>query len=168
GREFDVIAKRFCQTNGFAGLRDALLTGDAQLVLQVDVGGCEEHVNAGTGSMLQGLPGAFDVGAAGAGQSGDYGAADHFRDRLDGLKVTLGGDGEAGFDDIDAQAVELMGQAKLFLLVHAAAGGLLAISKSRVEYRNSRFFHRSTHLGGRRRPRGNAFSLVSLWYGFRY
>src|SRR5262249_36829142 len=53
GREFDVIAKRFCQTNGFAGLRDALLTGDAQLVLQVDVGGCEEHVNAGTGSMLQ-------------------------------------------------------------------------------------------------------------------
>src|SRR5215831_10598063 len=99
------------------------------------------YVNARTGRMLEGFPRAFDIRAAGPGESCDDGAADHFRNRLDGLKIVVGCDRETGFDDVDAEAIELMGKVELFLLVHAAAGGLLAISKSRVEYRNSRFFH---------------------------
>ena len=91
--------------------------------------------------MLQGLPGALDVGTAGARQSGDDGAADDFGDRLHRLEIAIRGDGESGLDDVHAEAIELMGQAQFFLLVHAAAGGLLAISESGVKYSNSRFIH---------------------------
>jgi hypothetical protein len=47
-RKFHVIAKRLGEADGFASLRQTLLARDAQLVLQVNVGGREEDVNART------------------------------------------------------------------------------------------------------------------------
>ena len=52
---------------------------------------------------------------------------------LDGVEVALGGDGEAGFEDVDAEGGELVGHAQLFVVVHGAAGRLLAVAEGGVE-----------------------------------
>ena len=49
------------------------------------------------------------------------------------LEVAVRGDREAGFDDVDAQAIELLGQAQLLGRRHAEARGLLAVAERRVE-----------------------------------
>jgi hypothetical protein len=68
-----------------------------------------------------------------------------------------------------------MRQPQLFLLVHAAARGLLSIPKRRIEYRNSRFVHndlfRGTGLwpasrkgsGPRARAAPSASRVIFLW-----
>src|SRR5580704_9009357 len=98
-------------------------------------------MNPGTRSMPQRLPCPLDVRTASTRQARDDGTADHFCDRPHRLEVALRGDGKAGFNNVYPEAVELMRQPKLFLLIHAAAGRLLAISKGRVENGNSRFVH---------------------------
>ncbi len=42
-------------------------------------------------------------------------------------------DGEAGFDDVDAEIDQGLGDLELFAEVHAAAGGLLAVAERGVE-----------------------------------
>ena len=54
-------------------------------------------------------------------------------DGADGVEVAVGGDGEAGFEDVDAERGELVGHAELFGVVHGAAGGLLAVAECGVE-----------------------------------
>ena len=54
-------------------------------------------------------------------------------DGADGVGVAVGGDGEAGFEDVDAEGGELVGHAELFVVVHGAAGGLLAVAEGGVE-----------------------------------
>ena len=98
-------------------------------------------MNAGPGGSLERLPGTFDVGRAGAGQGGDDGPPDGRRNRLHRGKVAFGSDGEAGFDDVNAQAVKLVRQSQLFLHVHAASRRLLAVAKGSVEYCDSCSFH---------------------------
>ena len=73
----------------------------------------------------------------GAGEGGDArgvgGAADFGGDGVDAGEVAVGGDGEAGFDDVYAEGSELVGHAELFVVVHGAAGGLLAVAEGGVE-----------------------------------
>ena len=54
-------------------------------------------------------------------------------DVADGLEVVLGGDREAGLDDVDAELVERSGEAELLLVAEREAGGLLAVAEGRVE-----------------------------------
>ena len=54
-------------------------------------------------------------------------------DGADGVEVALGGDGEAGLEDVDAEVRKLVGHAKLFVVVHGAAGGLFAVAEGGVE-----------------------------------
>jgi hypothetical protein len=55
------------------------------------------------------------------------------RDLADGVGVALGGDGEAGLEDVDAERGQLMCHAQLFGRVHGAAGRLFAVAKGGVE-----------------------------------
>src|ERR1700679_4039660 len=99
----------------------------------MEVGAGEEDVEA---VLLRGLDGAccgLNVLALAAGQRGDARAAHFAGDRLYGVEVALRGDGEAGFDDVDTEAGELMGETQLFGVVHGAAGGLLPVTESSVE-----------------------------------
>src|SRR5208282_4492915 len=137
GGKFYVGAERFGEGDGFAGVGEALLARDAEFVVQVNVGSGEEDVNARVGGVLQGFPGALDIGAAGAGEARDDGAADDGGDGLHGLKVAVGGDGESGFDHVDTETVELMGHAQLFLVVHAATGRLFSVAQGGVENGNA-------------------------------
>ena len=107
----------------------------------MNVGSRQEHMDARPGSSFNRLPGALDIRRAGAGQPGDDGTPNGRRNRLHCGKIAFRGDGEAGFDDVHAQAVELVRQAQLFLHVHAASGRLLAIAKRGVEYRDPGSFH---------------------------
>ncbi len=133
GRKFDVIAKRFRKRYRFAGVGKAVFAADPQLVLQVNVGGGKNDVNARMGGVFQGFPGALDIRAAGAAQACNDGAADDGGDGLHGREVAIGGDGESGFDDVDAEAVELVREAQFFLMVHAATGRLFSVAQSGVE-----------------------------------
>ncbi len=66
-------------------------------------------------------------------ESGNDGAADHCGDGLHRFKITVGGNGKSGFDHVDTETVELVRQAQLLLMVHAAAGRLFSVAQSGVE-----------------------------------
>lgn len=82
---------------------------------------------------LDGTGGGFDVSGLAAGERGDAGAFDLFGDGADGFEIAVGGDGETGFEDVDAEGCELMGHAELLVMVHGAAGRLLAVAEGGVE-----------------------------------
>jgi len=90
-------------------------------------------VDARAGCGFEGFGCGFDVFAFGAGQRGDPGAADLFGDGEHRFEITGGGDGEAGFEDVNAEAGDLVRHAELFSVVHGAAGGLLAVAERGVE-----------------------------------
>ena len=54
-------------------------------------------------------------------------------DLLHAVEIAFGGDGEAGFDDVDAHLVEDLGDLELLLEGHGGAGALLAVAQSGVE-----------------------------------
>ncbi len=120
----------------------------------MDVGGGQKDVNARPRGSLEGLPGALDIGGAGPGQGGDDGSPDGGGNRLHRGKVAFRGDGKAGFDDVHAQAVELVRQPQLLLHVHAASRRLLAIAQGSVEYRDPCSFHAEIP------PAGTSFMLA--------
>jgi hypothetical protein len=95
-------------------LFQTLATGNLEFVLEVDIGGCEEGVDTGTGGLLHSVPGSLNVLATTASQGRDYRAPNVTRYRLYRLKIAIGRDGKSSFDNVHPKAVELVGQA-LFL-----------------------------------------------------
>jgi|GEM_PF-5776136 len=131
--ELDVFAEGAGEGDHLCDLVDGLLAGDAELGGEVEIGGGEEGVDAGFLSGLDGAGGGFDVLALATGEGGDFGAADFSGDGEDGLEVSVGGDREAGFEDVDAEVGDFVSHAELFGVVHGAAGGLLAVAEGGVE-----------------------------------
>ena len=111
GRKLDVVDVLAREPDGFARLRERLFTADLELVLQVQVGRGEKDVNP---RLLGGFDGAgseFDVLLAGAGQRRDAWAANRPGDIGDGVEVAFGGDGEAGFENVDAKVGQVRARA---------------------------------------------------------
>ena len=133
GGELDVVGVAAGEANALADLVDGLGARDAELGLEVQVGGGEEGVDAVLLRGLNGTGGGLDVLALAAGERGDAGAADLFGDCVDGVEVALRGDGKAGFDDVDAQRGELVRHTELLVVVHGAAGRLLAVAEGGVK-----------------------------------
>ena len=122
--------------HGGSPLQD-LLGGHLQLVLHVEGAGGDEQVNPRVGGVLDGLPGGVDVLLGGPGQRG-HGAVLYLPgDGLDRLKVAGRGDGKAGLDDVHLELFQALSHLQLFLEVHAAARGLLAVPEGGVENFNS-------------------------------
>ena len=113
-----------------------VLAGHLELVSEMNVTGGQKGVDAGTGRGLQGLVGDVDVLADAAAKACDAGSANLAGDALHGLEIALRGDGKAGFDDVDAEALKLAGHDQLFLGVHATAGGLLTVAQGGVKDEN--------------------------------
>ena len=85
-------------------------------------------------ACCDGLPAAVDVGEGRAGQAAD----DRARGppaamACDRLEVALAGDREAGLDDVDAEAGELLGDLELLAHVERDARRLLAVAQRGVE-----------------------------------
>src|SRR3979411_415210 len=108
-REFHVGAERFGVPNRFPRLLQALLTGDAQLIFQMDVRGCENNVDARMRCSPQCLPSAVNVAGASTSESSNDGTPQRVGDTLYGFEVAVGGNRESGLDHVLAEAVELLG-----------------------------------------------------------
>ena len=102
--------------------------------MQMNIRGGQEGMDARVGSCLEGLPRSFDVGVATASQGSDYGAPNLTGYKLHGVEVAVGGNGESGLDDIDAQAVKLARHAQLLIGGHAASRRLFPVAQCSVEY----------------------------------
>src|SRR5262249_17764371 len=111
------------------------------LAFQVQVGGGDEGVDAGSGGGLECEAGAVDVGGDAAGQGRDDGTADLGGDAPDRRGVRLGGDGKPGFDEVDIQLVELAREPQLLLDMHREPGRLLPVAQCRIEDDDSRIYH---------------------------
>lgn len=61
GRELDIVDKGLCKGDGGDGAGDTLVAGDLELVLEVDVGGGEEGVDAAVGGVGDGVKAALDI-----------------------------------------------------------------------------------------------------------
>src|SRR6202140_2476216 len=102
-------------------------------------------MDARVGSGFEGSGRTLDIRRSTAGERGDLGAADRLGHQADGLEITFRSNGEPSLDHVHTQAVELLRHAELFLHIHAATGGLLAVTKRGVENRDLWLFNRRFH-----------------------
>ena len=136
-RELDVLAVPAGVADGFDGRLHHFGPRLAQLVLEVDVGGRHEGVDAGAPGVPHRFPAAVDVAETHAAQAADDRGAlqrAHLAGDLPGrLEVLLRRDGESGFDDVHVQSRQLPGHLQLLHRVHGEPGRLLAVAQRRVE-----------------------------------
>jgi len=95
--------------------------------------GADKCVDAGLGRVFDRLVATIDVAELGAGQPADDRVLRQLRDFADGGKIPFGGDGEAGFDHVDAHLVQQARDLYLFGVGHGGTGGLFAVAQCRVE-----------------------------------
>src|SRR5207302_3642051 len=133
GRELHILTERFGVSYSPTDQFQDFLARLSQLVLQVNVRGGEERMDAGTLSLFQGFPGPVNVKLTGACECRNHRTADLGRHGLDSIEVTLRSDRETGFEDVHVQALELMRHFQLLLEIHAAAGRLLTVTQSGIE-----------------------------------
>ena len=115
-------------------LSTRLLAGHPQLVLEVQVGGGEEDVDAARARRRRSASPARSmsrsVQRASAAMTGRRTCG---RDLLHAPEVGLGGRREPGLDDVHPEHLELPGESHLLLDGEAVAGRLLAVPECRVE-----------------------------------
>ena len=75
----------------------------------------------------------FDIGIQGPGQATDRAVLDGVGDGLHRRKIAGAGDGEAGFDHVDLQALERLGDAQFLLAGHGRTGTLLTVAQGGIE-----------------------------------
>ena len=102
--ELDVLDVAFRMLDGGHRALDALVLGDAELVVDMAGADADARVDTGTLGVLQRLRGAVDVLGHGTGQADDGGViASQLGDAADALEVAGAGDRETRFDDVDVQ-----------------------------------------------------------------
>jgi hypothetical protein len=87
----------------------------------------------GTLGFLDRVPRGVDVLRGGARQAADHRTVNLAGDGLDRLEVTGRRYGEPGFDHVDSEPRQLVGDLELLLLVQRDARRLLAVAERRVE-----------------------------------
>ncbi len=90
-------------------------------------------MDAAAAGRLDGFGAALDVLGGGPGQAADGRLGDDLGDTAHGLEVAVGGDREAGLDDVDPHLLEDPGQLQLLVERHGGAGRLLAVAHGGVE-----------------------------------
>src|SRR5439155_27100389 len=99
----------------------------------MDGTGGEKGVDTRALGSLESGRRSLDVERAAAGQSSHLHPWVLAAHRIHGFIIAVGGDREAGFEDVHAQLDQFAGHAKLFRNGHAASGRLLAVPECRVE-----------------------------------
>ncbi len=132
-RELDVVDEGLRVRDRGAGLVQDVLAGRAELVDDVDVRRRDERVDARSLRVAYSSGGGLHVGRLSSSEAGDDRAIDFAGDRLDRFEVAGRGDREAGFDDVDAEAGELVRDLELLAGVQRDAGRLLAVAQRGVE-----------------------------------
>ena len=160
--ELNIVDERAGIGDHLAGDGEHLSAGFAQLVLEVDVAGGDEGVDAAVGGGGHSLGAGFDVAPGSAGQAADHraiGGADAGGDALHGVEIAAAGEGETGLDDVHPQTGQLLGDRQLFLQVETGAGRLLAVAQRGVEDQNPTGIARHDRRQGVRR---NEYELAAF------
>lgn len=103
--------------------------------------GGNEGMDPGPLGVLHGIPRRPNILLIAPGEAADDGdvpvlidgVTDFLGDGFDGLEVVLGGGGEAGFNNVDAELGELPSNVDLLLGRQGGTRGLLAVAESGVE-----------------------------------
>ena len=133
GRELDVIGELAGQLNAVYRHLQDLFPAHLELLVHVEITGGDKDMDAGAGSLLEGLPCGFDVFFSSPGKAADCRPIEALGNQLDALEISRAGDREAGLDDIYPETLKLAGDHKFFFHVQAGAGTLFAVSQGRVE-----------------------------------
>jgi len=139
GGELHVVGVAAGTLHRVAGTLEALVLADVQLVLQVNVRGGDDHVDARALGRPERLAAQIDVSFVAAGEGRDHGAPDFFRDRSNASQIAIGGSGESCLDHVDAEDIELPSEPQLFLSSHRVTGRLLAVAQRRIKNDNVSF-----------------------------
>jgi hypothetical protein len=112
-----------------------------KLILEVEFRCGKENVDPALFGAFNCVPCPVYRFVIGMAEGADSGVADFFRDEPYRVEITLGRNGETGFDYIYAKALKLPGYFELFLWVKARTGGLFAVPESSVKNENTFTFH---------------------------
>src|SRR5260221_565725 len=82
GRKFNILTQRFSEADRLARLLQTLLPRDAQLVLKMNIGSGQNHMNTRPRRALQGFPRALDVEMTRARECSNNGPPHHLGNRL--------------------------------------------------------------------------------------
>src|SRR6185436_19082660 len=107
----------------------------------MDVRRRAERVNTWTSSILKRLGSARYILFGGATKRGDFDVVTLRGDGFDGREVTVRSYWKSGFDDIDAEILELVGHPDLLRQVHRTAGRLFAVAQSGIKDADSVLWH---------------------------
>jgi hypothetical protein len=99
----------------------------------VQVGAGEKDVDPRFLRAFEGLGGALDVSTLGTRKGRDDRPANLPGDRFYGGEIAVGRDGEAGFQNVHPEVGKGVGHLEFFVLRHAAARRLLAVTEGRIE-----------------------------------
>ena len=132
-RELDVVGVATGPAHGGARQLEAIVPADLELVLQVDVGGRDEDMDAPARGRTQRLAREIDVLVGAARQCGQHRTPHLRRDLLDAAVIAGRGRRKARLDHVDVQGIELARHLHLFLGGHGVAGRLLPVAQRGVE-----------------------------------
>ena len=136
-RELDLVDPRRDVPDCPARLLEHLGRLQPELALHVDRARREEDVDARPATRSrERLDGCVEVLGARPGERCDRGTAYRLADCANALEVARRGDGEAGLDHVDAEAVERARDLRLLVRRQRDARGLLPIPQRRVENRD--------------------------------
>ena len=128
GRKFHVIAVFASEPHRGHGFVQNLLARFLQLVLQVNVAGGDEGMDARAPRVLERIGRRQDVAAVGSGQRRHAHPRKFARHRVHRFRIALRGDRKPGFENIHAQLHQLGRHAEFFRHGHAAARRLLPVT----------------------------------------
>ena len=132
-RELHVVRVLPRQLHGSHRFLQHLLLGLLELVLQVNLAGGDEGVNARLFGVGQRLGGALHVQGAAARQRRHTGLRELAADRIHRLEIAIRSDRKARFQKVHAQVHQLPRHPQLLRNRHAAARRLFPVAQRRVE-----------------------------------
>ncbi|OPY66384.1 MAG: hypothetical protein A4E57_02823 [Syntrophorhabdaceae bacterium PtaU1.Bin034] len=126
-RELNVVRVASCPLHRLLGDLQNFIPVFPKLVLQMDIRRGDEGMDAWFHCVLNGFPRPVDIFEIGPGKTRDLALSHDLGDLPDRFKVAFGGNGKAGFDDVNAKRLKLLCNPKLLLGVHRVAGRLFTI-----------------------------------------
>ena len=131
--EFNVIEQVAGKTHRLTGLLKHLVGRHAQLFLHVQGRGGNEGMDAAPFRTFEGLGRSRNISVVGSGQRTHGGVFDRIGNRVHRIKIAVGAGRKTGLDHIHLEALQLTGDAQLFVFGHRGPRGLLAVAQGGVK-----------------------------------
>ena len=144
-----------------------LLARDFQLVLKVNIAGCDKRMNPRMFGIFKRLRRAFNIAFHRARQRTDNRLFDRFSHGLHRLEIAIGSNGKARFDHVHAQRFEMLRDRDFVFLVHRYARGLFAVAHGGIK--NFDGSHRQSSKMDKKNSCGGAlqeFLRDTVWQPF--